>query len=314
MKIGFFIFPGFQLLDLAGPLGAFEVAQRFHGATAYELEVVSLGGGLVPSSGGCELNSTPLAGRRFDTLLVVGGDAMDAVVKDRQTIDLLRVAGDAVRRLASICTGALLVAETGLLANRQVTTHWRFAPALSAAHPELRLAPDRIYLRDGKFWSSAGITAGIDLSLALIGDDFGDEVARKVAQDLVVFHQRPGGQSQYSALLKVNARSERIALVLSHIREHLADRLSVEELAAEVGLSPRQFARIFRDETGLTPAKAVEQLRVETARLRVEGNRSESLEEIARATGFQDLERMRRAFLRTFGSPPQSLRRQAARN
>lgn len=310
MRVGFFIFPEFQLLDLAGPLGAFEVAQRFHGADVYELAVVSRQGGLVPSSAGICLDSVAVDnGAAFDTLVVVGGDKMDGILAEEALPSCLRQAAHGVRRVASICTGALLLAETGLLEGRTVTTHWRFAAELRRRHPGIRLEPDRIFVRDGRYWSSAGITAGIDLALALIGEDFGEDVARGVAQDLVVFHRRPGGQSQYSKLLEVSAESERVAMVLTYVREHLSERLSVEDLAAVAGLSPRQFARVFRTETGQTPARAVEQLRAEAARLRVERNRSESLQEIAERTGFGELERMRRAFIRTFGQPPQSLRR-----
>ncbi len=311
MEIGLFVFPGFQLLDLSGPLAAFEIAQRFHGAAGYHPRVVSLAGGLVPSSSGVELNSEKIGRKKFDTLLVVGGDEMAAPCGCGRTRRSLRSAAEKARRVASICTGAYLLAETGLLDGRRVTTHWRFAPELLRKHPTLRVETDRIYVRDGRFWSSAGITAGIDLSLALIGDDFGEEVARKVAQDLVVFHRRPGGQSQYSALLELDAQSERIGLVMSYARENLTADLSVEALAERAHLSPRQFARVFAEETGRTPAKAVEQLRLEAARVRVEENLSESLEEIAMAVGFADPERMRRAFIRVLGQPPQGLRRTA---
>jgi transcriptional regulator GlxA family with amidase domain len=294
-------------------LAAFEIAQRFHGAAVYRPHVVSLAGGLTPSSCGVALD-TQRAGRKvFDTLLVIGGDEMSAPCGCLRTRRSLRRAAEKSRRVASICTGAYLLAETGLLDGRRVTTHWRFAPELLRKHPSIQVEPDRIYVRDGRFWSSAGITAGIDLSLALIGDDFGEAVAKRVAQDMVVFHRRPGGQSQYSALLELDTTSERIAKVMSYAREHLDEDLSVEILAERANLSPRQFARVFREETGKTPAKAIEQLRVEAARVRVEDNRSESLEEIARSVGFEDPERMRRAFIRAFGQPPQSLRRHARR-
>lgn len=313
MDIGFFIFPGFQLLDLSGPLAAFEIAQRFHGASGYRPKVVSLAGGLVRSSIGVELNSARLGRREFDTLLIVGGDEIAAPCRCARTRRALAAAAGRARRVASICTGAYLLAETGLLEGRRVTTHWRFASELVRKHPGLRVEPDRIFVRDGRFWSSAGITAGIDLTLALIADDFGEGVSRRVAQDLVVFYRRPGGQSQYSALLELDSKSDRVALVMAYARENLAADLSVEALAERASLSPRQFARVFLAETGRTPAKAVEQLRVEAARVRVEENLSESLEEIAGAVGFSDPERMRRAFIRAFGQPPQGLRRGARR-
>lgn len=311
MKVAFFIFPGFQLLDLAGPLAAFEIAKRFHAATPYRPVVVAERAGLVPSSSGVAVEAKGLGRVAPDTLIITGGDDTSSACVDHAMIGHLSRTATKARRVASICTGAFLLAETGLLDGKRVTTHWRFAPDLRQKHPQIKLESDRIFVRDGRFWTSAGITAGIDLSLALIADDFGEEIAKRVAQDLVVYQRRPGGQSQYSALLEIDSRSERIALVLAYAREHLTAPLSVDELAAQANLSPRQFARVFAEETGLTPAKAVERLRVEAASVRIEENRSESLQEIASATGFNDLERMRRAFIRFYGHPPQARRRQA---
>ncbi|MEI7933367.1 MAG: helix-turn-helix domain-containing protein, partial [Alphaproteobacteria bacterium] len=176
--------------------------------------------------------------------------------------------------------------------------------------PQVKLEPDRIWIRDGKFWTSAGITAGIDLALALIADDLGEAVAKATAQELVVYHRRPGGQSQFSALLEIERPDGRFAPLLDWSREHLAEPLGVERLAGQAGMSPRNFARAFRAETGITPAKAIEQLRLEAARGRVEST-LEPIDRIALATGFQDPERMRRAFVRAFGQPPQALRRTA---
>lgn len=309
MKVAFYIFPGFQLLDLAGPLAAFEIAKRFHAATAYRPVVVAEQAGLVPSSSGVPVQAEALGRTTTDTLIITGGDNTDDMCVDAGMIRHLGTSAQKARRVASICTGAFLLAETGLLENRRVTTHWRFAPELARKHPGIQLESDRIFIRDDRFWTSAGITAGIDLSLALIADDFGEEIAKKVAQDLVVYQRRPGGQSQYSALLEIDTRSERIALALAYIRENLTSALSVEELAEQTHLSPRQFARVFAAETGLTPAKAVERLRVEAASIRIEENPSESLAEVAAATGFRDLERMRRAFIRFYGHPPQAHRR-----
>lgn len=310
MKVAFFVFPGFQLLDLAGPLAAFEIAKRFHAATPYRPTVVAEHAGLVPSSSGVPVQASALGRTAPDTLIITGGDDTDQACVDTAMIRHLNTSAKKARRVASICTGAFLLAETGLLDGRKVTTHWRFAPEFKRKHPDIQLESDRIFIRDGRFWTSAGITAGIDLSLALIADDFGEEIAKKVAQDLVVYQRRPGGQSQYSALLDIDTRSERIALALSYAREHLSEPLSVDDLAAQSSLSPRQFARVFAQETGLTPAKAIERLRVEAAAVRIEANRAESLQEIANATGFNDLERMRRAFLRYYGQPPQGFRRQ----
>lgn len=309
MDIGFFIFPTFQLLDLAGPLSAFEIAQRYHGAANYHLKVVSLEGGNITSSSGMAVESEALGKRDYDTLFIIGSDTMDTVCSCAKTRSALIASARKTRRVVSICTGAFLLAETGLLAGRKVTTHWRFATQLKRKHPSLLIEPDRIFIRDGSFWTSAGITAGIDLSLALIGEDFGEAVSKKVAQDLVVFHRRPGGQSQYSTLLETSSESDRISSALAYARENLGKALSVDDLAEQVSLSPRQFARVFKRETGTTPAKAIESLRVEAARIRVEANFSESLEEISDSVGFKDLERMRRAFQRNLGQSPQSLRR-----
>jgi transcriptional regulator GlxA family with amidase domain len=311
MKVGFFVYPGFQLLDLAGPMSAFEIAKRFHAAANYELSVVSLDGGSMVSSGGLPVETEAISEVCFDTLIVIGGDELGQVCECKQTRSALKMAAGQSRRVASICTGAIILASTGLLDGKVVTTHWRFVHDLVRKHPKVLTEPDRIYVRDGKYWSSAGITAGIDLALVLIEDDAGETLARKVAQDLVVFYRRPGGQSQYSTLLQVSGRSERIDLALAYARENLAKPLTVEDLAEHAHLSPRQFARVFREETGVTPAKAIEQLRVEAARIRVEDNSSESLEEICQTTGFGDLERMRRAFVRAFGMSPQALRRSA---
>lgn len=308
MDIGFFIFPTFQLLDLAGPLSAFEIAQRYHGAASYRLQVVSLDGGSIASSAGIAIDSERLSDREYDTLFIIGSDHMDTVCQCSKTREAIVAASLNARRMVSICTGAFLLAETGLLNGRRVTTHWRFADDLKRKHPSISLEPDRIFIQDGSYWTSAGITAGIDLSLALIGSDFGEDVSKKVAQDLVVFHRRPGGQSQYSALLEKSNESDRISASLAYAREHLDRSLSVDDLAIHASLSPRQFARIFKKETGMTPAKAIEKLRVEAARIRVEANFSESLEEISNAIGFKDPERMRRAFQRTFGKSPQKLR------
>ncbi|MBC2605597.1 GlxA family transcriptional regulator [Pelagicoccus albus] len=309
MNVSFFIFPDFQLLDLSGPLAAFEIAKRYHGAEAYQLRVVSKDGGQIASSSGVAIHSEKIDSIENDTLFIVGSDAIASVCSCEQSLELLRTAGGKARRVASICTGAYLLAATGLADGRKLTTHWRFATELQRKHPTVNVDPDKIFIRDGNFWSSAGITAGIDLALALIGNDFGDPVSKKVAQDLVVFHRRPGGQSQYSALLEVDSQSERIGRALTYARENLQDDLSIESLAEHACLSPRQFARVFKSETGQTPAKAIEQLRVEAARIRVETFPSESMADIAEITGFRDLERMRRAFIRAFNLSPQSIRR-----
>ncbi|MDQ7770720.1 helix-turn-helix domain-containing protein, partial [Serratia nevei] len=212
------------------------------------------------------------------------------------------------RRIASVCTGAFILAACGLLDGKRATTHWYHAARLQQSYPRIRVDSNRIFIRDGDIWTSAGISAGIDLALALIEDDLGATLAAAVARQLVVYHRRPGGQSQYSLLLALNPSSDRMRAALSFAREHLHLPLSVADLADAACLSERQFGRLFRAETGQTPAKVIEQLRVEAARVRIEES-AEPLEAIARSVGFSDPERMRRAFIRVFGLSPQAIRR-----
>ena len=212
--------------------------------------------------------------------------------------------------MTSVCSGAFILAEAGLLDGRRATTHWSRTTGFAQRYPRVKLEPDRIYVKDGPVWSSAGITAGIDLSLALIAEDLGEDIARRCAQQLVVYHRRPGGQSQFSALLEMDRPEGRFGGLMSWIRERLHEPLGVERLADRAAMSPRNFARAFAAETGVTPARAVERLRVEAARERIEAG-PEPIELIALAAGFGEPERMRRAFLRAFGQPPQALRRSA---
>jgi len=197
-----------------------------------------------------------------------------------------------------------------LLAGRRATTHWVYADALQRRHPDVQVEPDRIFITDGPIWTSAGMTAELDLALGLVEKDLGDDIARSVAHRLVMHQRRSGGQSQHSEILNLAPRSDRIARALEHARRHLAQPLGVEELAAAANLSPRQFSRAFRAETGQSPAKAVENLRIEAARLLMEQS-GHSIDIIARQTGFAERDRMRRAFLRAFGQPPQAIRRNA---
>ena len=212
--------------------------------------------------------------------------------------------------MASTCTGAFILAEAGLLDGRRATTHWNHARALQARYPKARIEEDRIFISDGPIWTSAGMTAGIDLALAMVEQDLGADITRTVARKLVVYHRRAGGQSQHSILLELQPKSDRIQSALAYAKRNLHTPLSVEQLADAAHLSPRQFSRAFRAETGQSPAKAVENLRVETARLMIEQGRH-SIEAVAQQTGFADRDRMRRAFLRAFGQPPQVLRRSA---
>ncbi|USI72968.1 GlxA family transcriptional regulator [Sphingomonas morindae] len=310
--IWFVVFPGFELLDLGGPLCAFNLAVDFH-AAPYEMRIVASSDGLVRGSSGVRIETVcPDDDGHIDTLIVVGASTIDALQSQAATVAFLREAAPRARRIASICTGAFLLAEAGLLDGHRATTHWRYAGELQRRYPSLRVDADRIFIREDEVWTSAGITAGIDLALAMIEEDCGTEVSKIIARDLVVYHRRSGGQSQFSTLLDLEPRPGRIREALAYARAHLRERLSVEQLAEVACISPRQFARQFVAETGETPARAVERLRCEAAIPRIE-NSSEALDQIALHTGFGDLERMRRACLRIYGHPPQALRRQRRR-
>jgi len=309
-NIGFLIFPDFQLLDAAGPIAAFEIGSAYGGG-AYSLHVLAAEAGRVRSSSGATMEAEAIADApSLDTLVVAGGQGT------RDTDILLALAGpvrrvaETARRTTSVCSGAFILAEAGLLDGRRATTHWSRTTGFAQRYPKVRLEPDRIYTRDGDVWTSAGITAGIDLSLALIADDLGEDIARRTAQQLVVYHRRPGGQSQFSALLEMDRPEGRFGALMGWMRERLHEPLNVERLADRAAMSPRNFARAFAAETGVTPARAVERLRVEAARERIEAG-PEPIEAIAQAAGFGEPERMRRAFLRAFGQPPQALRRSA---
>jgi transcriptional regulator GlxA family with amidase domain len=306
-RIGLVVFPGFQIIDLAA-ISVFEMANLTAPRKAYDIEVVSEDGGPVKSSSGAVVTTGVLDPKGFDTLMVAG-----ATVVGPSSPKLLRLLAQAVahtRRTASICTGAYVLAEAGILDGRRATTHWHHARELQRQFPSVRLEEDRIFVRDGTVWTSAGMTACIDLALAMVEGDLGIDVSRAVAKKLVVHHRRAGGQSQFSALSEVESRSDRIQTALTYAKNHLHEDLSVERLADAVHLSPRHFSRAFRLDTGQTPARAVERLRAETARILVEQGQH-SIERIAQQTGFADAERMRRAFLRIFGQPPQALKRAA---
>lgn len=308
-RIAFVIFPGFQLLDAAGPIAAFEIAGR-HQPGRYELAVLAPDAGGVASSSGVKMTADVLDDAPVDTIVVSGGDGTRSLSDLAPIVRWLQRAAPRARRVTSVCSGAYVLAEAGLLDGRRATTHWGRSDDFARRYPKVRLEPDRIFVRDGDIWTSAGITAGIDLSLALIEDDLGSEIARATAQQLVVHQRRPGGQSQFSALLDTGGAHGRFAGLMDWVRERLAEPLGVERLAAQAAMSPRNFARAFTAETGLTPAKAVERLRLEAARLRVEATH-EPIDRVAEAAGFHDPERMRRAFVRAFGQPPQALRRAA---
>ncbi|MDX8432987.1 GlxA family transcriptional regulator [Mesorhizobium abyssinicae] len=306
--VAIIIHPGFQLLDAAGPTAAFEIAGRFCPGS-YELAMLAPGGGEIESSSGISLATEPLRDERFDTVIISGGEIVRSLAAAEQIAAWLK--RGRARRIASVCSGAYLLAEAGLLDGRRATTHWASTDDFARCYPRISVDADRIFVHDGDVWTSAGISAGIDLALALIEDDLGQDVARRTAQQLVV-HQRRSGQSQFSSLVELGGRTGRFADLIEWMRDHLAEPLTVEVLADRAAMSPRHFARAFTGETGTTPAKAVERLRLETARTAVETS-SASLDRIAAATGFGDPGRMRRAFMRGFGQPPQALRRSARR-
>jgi transcriptional regulator GlxA family with amidase domain len=308
--IAVLIFPGFQLLDASGPISVFEIAARFAKKPA-PIKVVAAKPGPVSSSSGAEMLARKFGHvRAITTLIVAGGEGVEAAARNECTIGFVRAVAKRGARLASICSGTFILAEAGLLDGKRATTHWQRTRQFLATYPGVKLEPDRIFARDGNIWSSAGITAGIDLALAMVGEDFGEEVAQMTARQLVLYHRRSGGQSQFSSLLELKASNGRFGELLSWAREHLDARLTVDDLAERAGMSARHFCRAFIAETGATPAKAIERLRVEVARLRVQSS-SEAIERVAEVTGFRDPERMRRAFIRAFGQPPQSLRRAA---
>ena len=303
-QVGFILEDGFQVMGMAA-LSAFEFANVDLGREAYRLTVVSERGGSVRSSLGIRIETVPLT-EAPDTLMVVG-ELLPRPLSPALR-DYIARAGRTSRRVAGLCTGAFALAEAGLLDGRTATTHWAHARDLQERFPAIRVDDDRIFVSDGHVWTSAGMSAAIDLTLALIEDDHGAELSRAVARKLVVYHRRPGGQSQFSALLELEPRSGRVRRALLYAKEHLRNPLTVEELAEAASVSPRQFSRLFREETGQSPAKAVERLRLEAAQAMIEDGRH-ALDVVARDTGFADRDRMRRAFLRAYGQPPQSLRR-----
>jgi transcriptional regulator GlxA family with amidase domain len=308
--IGFLIFPDFQLLDAAGPISVFEIASRV-AKRSQPIRVVAAKPGPVRSTSGAEMLARKFGSPgALTTLIIAGGEGVDAAARDACTVNFVKAVAARGTRVASVCSGTFILAEAGLLDGRRATTHWHRTPQFLKAYPRVKLEPDQIFVRDGQVWSSAGITAGIDLALAMVADDYGEEVVDRTARQLVLYHRRSGGQSQFSSLLELKAPTGRFGPLLTWAREHLNERLTVEDLAERAGMSSRHFTRAFIAETGATPSKAIERLRIEVARQRVQSS-SEAIERVAEVTGFGDPERMRRAFIRVFGQPPQSMRRAA---
>jgi transcriptional regulator GlxA family with amidase domain len=307
LRIGLLVPDGFATLSFA-PLTAFEGANLVLEQPFYEVHVASIRGGRVANSFGMEVDTERVTDAPFDTLLV--GSPPELRPSLPELLSFLQGAASKTRRIASICIGAFILGEAGLLDGRRATTHWLFAKELQRRYPKTTVEVDRIFIADGQVWTSAGMTAGLDLALALVERDIGREKTREAARMLVLHHRRAGGQSQHSTLLDLDAKSDRVQTALQYARRNLRTALSVEKLAEAACLSPRQFSRVFRAETGLSPAKALENLRLEAARLMLEQGRL-SIESIANETGFGDRERMRRTFIRAFGQTPQAIRNAA---
>ena len=303
-------FPSAQILDITGPLEVFSSASRFLSIPRYATEVVSTEGGPVLSTSGLEFGSRPIAEvvGPIDTLVVSGGRDMDEAAGDAKLVDNIRRLAGQSRRVTSVCSGAFLLAAAGLLDGRRATTHWAECALLERDYPMVSVEPDAIYVHDGNVWTSAGVTAGIDLALALVADDHGRKAAAVVARRLVVYLRRSGGQGQFSALLAAqSANDEPIRDLLGWIPDHLTDDLSIPAMSARAHLSERQFSRVFKSEVGITPAEHVEAVRMEAA-CRLLETTLQTMEQVARACGFGTPETMNRAFRRRLNTTPSNHR------
>jgi len=306
-------FPSVQLLDVSGPLQVFatvnEIMQRKGQPAPYRLRVIARGGHSVTASAGLGLavSDLPRQAEPIDTLLIAGGPGVHAAASDPAMVAWVRKRAAKARRTASVCTGAFLLASTGLLDGRRAATHWSWCSELAQRFPDVHVESDPIFVRDGAFWTSAGVTAGIDLALALVEEDLGRSVALMVARHLVVFLKRPGGQSHFSAALSLQTADDKFGALHEWIGKHLADDISLPMLAEQAGMSERSFSRHYADATGITPARAVEQLRVEAAR-RLLSETKLPVKRISQRCGFGSEETMRRSFLRLLSATPQDYR------
>jgi transcriptional regulator GlxA family with amidase domain len=306
-------FQAVQLLDVSGPLQVFatanELALAAGAAAPYGPRVVSLRGELVTASAGVVLATAPLPSVRtaVDTLLIAGGPGVHAAAADAIILDWVRKCAAGARRTASVCTGAFLLAAAGVLDGRRATSHWSHCGELARRFPNIRVEADPIFINDGSIWTSAGVTAGIDLALALVEQDLGRAAALAVARHLVVFLKRPGGQSQFSAALSLQTDDDRFGALHDWIERHLADDMSLSVLAGKAGMSERSFSRHYAESTGRTPARAVEQLRVEAAR-RLLSDTTLPMKRISQRCGFGSEETMRRSFVRLLAASPQDYR------
>jgi transcriptional regulator GlxA family with amidase domain len=308
LRIGYIVVPNFQVMIFGG-LTVFELANRLTKEPHYDIHLISEDGGPVRSSLGYSVMTDRFDEGGFDTL-IIGGVMSGAYPASSALTEYLRDAVKNTRRLASMCTGAFFLAQAGVLDDRRATTHWAHARELQTTYPKIKVEEDRIFIIDGQVWTSAGMTAGTDLAVSMVEKDLGVKVARTIAKRMVMFHRRAGGQLQHSTLLDLDAKTDRIQTALVYARANLNLPLTLDRLAEAANLSVRQFSRAFREETGQSPAKAIENLRLEAARLMVEQGRL-AIDVVARETGFADPDRMRRAFLRAFGQPPQVIRRNA---
>lgn len=299
-------FESAQILDVTGPLEVFSTASRFVAGVDYDLCVASVGGGIVASSSGLSFSTLNLSDVRtpLDTLIFTGGRDTVAVSGDQRLLSQVHRLAASSRRVTSVCSGAFVLAASGLLYGRRAVTHWAECDLLRRTYPAVSVDADAIYVRDGNVWTSAGVTAGIDLALALVADDHGRHAAATVARQLVVYLCRSGGQAQFSTLLAAqDAETEPIQDLLAWLPDHLGDDLTVKALAGQTHLSPRQFNRVFKADTGTTPADHVETVRTEAA-CRLLETTGASVEDIARRCGFGNPETMNRTFRRRLSTTP----------
>ena len=313
-RVAIVAFPGVTLLDISGPAQVFAELQAIElPGACYSLSYLSTSGGLVPTDVGMMVDTAPISSLRpnqVDTLVIPGGPGIWALRQDAALVRWISEVLPKARRVASVCLGAFMLAWTGVLDGKRAATHWRYCPRLADGFPKIRVEPNAIFVKDGRVWTSAGVSAGIDLALAMVEEDFGHTTALDVARRLVVFLKRPGGQSQFSTVLAAQASDVegRFSALHAWIIENIAGDLKVDTLAERAGMSPRTFARAYTSRTGMTPANGVEALRVETARLLLESSEIRGVVEVARRAGFGDDERMRRAFIRHLGISPSEYR------
>ena len=309
-RIAILAFDGAQMLDVVGPFEVFAAANKSLKAERYDVKVVSIGGAEIRSESGLLLTAqgTLSQQRTLDTLIVAGGLGARKAAASEAVREAVTRAARKARRVASVCTGTFVLAAAGLLEGRRATTHWAYCDRLAKDHPGVSVEPEPIYVRDGRFWTSAGVTAGIDLSLAMVEEDFGSELALLIARWLVVFVRRAGGQSQFSPHLETPAAGrEPIRALQSFVSEHPEAPLDVPAMASRTGMSVRHFTRVFRSEVGVTPAAYVERIRLDSARRLMEST-SLGVEQIATEAGFGTAESLRRAFARGVGLSPREYR------